>query len=130
MADWSSINNAFTNRLSTNWSTTDVAWDNVPYESTEGQEWVRAVLLPVTTENAAMGTAKKHYGIFWLQVFTPLNSGTGRGYELAEMLDGIFGNSNFDDVVCYASEITRTGDDGNGWYQTDVKVNFWSFERN
>jgi len=129
MAGWEGINNAFTTRLNTNWIETPIAWDNVSYDPVEGNEWIRATLIPSTTQNAALGKAKKHFGIFWLQIFVPLNGGTGRAYELAEMLDAIFSNMSFDEVVCYAADITRTGDDGNGWFQLDVRVNFWSFER-
>jgi hypothetical protein len=130
MANWNEINNSFSGRLNTNWTATDIAWDNVPYSPVEGQEWVRATLIPTLSENAALGLAKRNNGIFVIQIFTPLNEGSGRGYELAEMLDAIFGNTEFDEVVCYASDVVRIGDDDNGWYQTNLKVNFWSHERN
>lgn len=128
MADWNAINNAFSQRLNTNWVTTPIAWDNVPYTPQEGQEWIRAALLPTTTENASLASSKKHFGIYAIQIFTPLNGGSGRGYELADMLSAIFANQQFGDVVCYAPETTRIGDEGNGWYEIVLKINFWSYE--
>ena len=130
MANWSEINNAFTSRLSSNWLETPIAYDNAPYSPIPDQEWIRATLIPAYSQNAELSASTMHYGIFWRQIFVPLNKGTGRAYEIATMLDAIFSNKQFDEVVCYAAETSRTGDDGNGWYQLDLRVNFWSNERN
>ena len=129
MAQWKDINNAFSSRLNTNWAVTPIAWDNVPYSPVANQEWVRALLIPVDTENANLGKSTNRIGMFWLQIFTPLKEGSGRAYELADMLSAIFANQQFSDVVCYAAETTRIGDEGNGWYQVNLKINFWSYER-
>ena len=130
MANWDEINNAFSTKLSAEWVTTDIAWDNVPYEPTDDSEWVRATLIPVTTENASLADSVKHFGIYSIQIFVPLQAGSGRAYELATSLEAMFANTQFSEVVCYTAETTRTGDDGTGWYQLNVNINFWSYERN
>lgn len=129
MPDQEAINNSFSQRMNT-WTETDIAWDNMDYVPTVGTEWIRCTLLPSLTENNELGTSKIHYGIFWIQIFTPENTGTGRAYELAEMLDAIFSNQTFDDIVCYASDVQRTGDEGHGWFQLNLRVNYWSHEVN
>lgn len=129
MPNWTEINNSFTQRMAT-WTETDIAWDNTDYVPTTGVEWIRCTLLPSPTINSNLGTSKIHYGIFWIQIFTPENTGTGRANELAEMLDAMFSNLEFDDIVCYASDVQRTGDEGHGWFQINVRVNYWSHERN
>ena len=130
MANWSEINNSFTSRLNTLWAETPIAFDNVDYTPVVNTEWIRATLIPAYSENAQLAVSTMHYGIFWIQIFVPLSSGTGRAYEIATMLDAIFSNKQFNEVVCYAAETSRAGDDGNGWYRLDFRVNFWSNERN
>jgi hypothetical protein len=130
VANWNDINNAFSAKLSAEWATTDIAWDNAPYEPTSGQEFIRGTMVPVTTENASLADSVKHFGIYTIQVFVPLQAGSGRAYELTSALEAIFTNTEFSEVVCYAADTTRTGDDGNGWYQVNLNVNFWSYERN
>ena len=130
MANWDEINNALSTRLNDNWVTTPIAWDNVPYDPTPNQEWVRAAMIPTVTENAALADATRRQGIYAIQIFTPLNRGSGRAYELADMLSAIFSNQQFSNVVCYAAETTRIGDEGNGWYEVVLQINFWSQERN
>lgn len=129
MANWVEINNSFSQRMAT-WTETPIAWDNTDYIPTKGQEWIRCTLLPSTSENNELGTSKIHYGIFWIQIFVSKLTGTGRAYELANLLDALFSNVQFDDIVCYASDVQRTGDEGHEWFQLNVRVNYWSHERN
>lgn len=129
MANWVEINNSFSQRMAT-WTETPIAWDNMDYIPTKGQEWIRCTLLPSTSENNELGVSKIHYGIFWIQIFIPKLTGTGRAYELANMLDALFSNVQFDNIVCYASDVQRTGDEGHEWFQLNVRVNYWSHERN
>lgn len=129
MANWEGINNSFSQRLSNLWAETPIAWDNAIYNPTTDTSWVRATLVPSYTENNALATSVIHYGIFWVQIFVSLNKGTSEAYRLASMLEPLFSNVEFDEVVCYAAETSRTGDEGNGWYQLNVRANFWSNER-
>lgn len=130
MADWNEINNTFSSRLNTNWIETPIAWDNVPYTPSEGAEWIRGTVIPFPSENTALGKATVNKGLFVIQIFTPLNGGSGRAYELVDMLSAIFANQQFSDIICYAAETQRIGDDENGWYQLNLNINFWSYERN
>ncbi|MCP3665748.1 MAG: hypothetical protein GY696_25175, partial [Gammaproteobacteria bacterium] len=62
MAKTSEIRNAFESRLSANYSTTDIAWDNSTFDQTNSS-WIRAVLIPTRTENAVLGgLSKRYYG--------------------------------------------------------------------
>lgn len=127
MANWNEINNAFSTKLGAEWTETDIAWDNAPYEPIVGQEWIRATLIPVNTENASLSANTKYIGIYLVQIFVPLQGGSGRAYELSNIVELMFANTEFSEVVCYSAETLRTGDDGNGWYQLNVNVNFWSY---
>ena len=130
MATLSQIQHAFEKRLKDNYLSTPIAWDNVSFSPPSSGGWIRPTLLPVATKNASLGLSKRYSGIFWIQVFAPLLSGSKLAYEIAEELEVLFSNKQFDEVVCYASEITRTGNEGKGWFQLNVKVHFWSHEIN
>ena len=129
MANHTEINNSFSARLLANWSETDIAYDNIDYKPITGQEWIRCTNIPSITINSALGDSVIHYGIYWIQVFTPLNIGTGRAYELADMLTALFANQQFDEIVCYTADVQRTGDEGHEWFQLNVRINYWSHER-
>lgn len=129
MANFNTINNAFSKRIIAQWTATPIAWDNAIYNPSEGTEFIRCTNLPSTSINHEIGVSKINYGIYWIQIFIPKNSGTGRAYELADMLDAIFSNTQFDEITCYASDVQRTGDEGHNWFQLNFRINYYSHER-
>ena len=128
MSDWNEINNAFTERLNDNWTETPIAYDNIYYNPTPHTEWVRAYTRPATTINNELGTSVIHFGIFWIEVNCPLSQGSGRAYELCSLLEPLFSNVQFGDIVCYAAQTTRTGEN-KGWYQLELRADFWVHDR-
>ena len=117
---------SFDSRLQDNWSTTEIAFDNDDSYEKGSTPWVRAVLIPSLTTNADLQGLERHYGIYRVSVFVPLNSGTYYAYEYANQIRELFSNTTIDGIVCYASEIRRVGDDGNGWFMLNVLINFWA----
>lgn len=128
MARLSKVRQELETYLNDNYSATEIAWDNVVFNQTN-DAWIRAVLIPTTTENVSLGGLSKRYnGIFWIQIFSRLTLGTKLAYDIAEEIEDLFSNKIFGEVICYASEITRTGNEGKGWFQLNVKTPFWSHE--
>jgi len=112
--------------LSDNWSTTEIAFDNADFD-VPTDAWLRCFLRPVLTENVALGgLAKRDYASFWIQVFIPLNIGSGLAYEYAAILEALFSNIVIDGVNFYAAETHRVGDEGNGWFQLNVRAQCWA----
>lgn len=128
MANWAEINNSFTDRINTFWTHTPVAWDNVDFTPVKNEEWIRCTNLPAPSINNELGKSTINFGIFWIQVFTPRLQGTGRAYELANYLDVLFSNIEFNNIVCYASEVRRSGETAEEWFQLNVRINYWSHE--
>jgi hypothetical protein len=128
MADYDTIRIAFANRLSSGYSTTPIVWDNSHFEQQQSS-WIRATLIPSDVENTTLGTLRKRFnGLFWIQIFVPLKTGTSQAYQIAKEIDLLFANVEFSNIVCYTANTTRSGDTGDGWYQLNVRVNFWSNE--
>lgn len=131
MASIPGILTAFETILRANWDevTYPIAWDNLKFNMPAGA-WIRPVNLPGVTENQGLtNIAVRHHGIYWVQVFVPLNSATALGYTLAKQISDLLSNKTFDEVVCYTSDIKRVGDDGKGWFQIDVRTTYFSSER-
>jgi len=120
------IREACEDHLATNWSDTTIAYDNVKFDIPTSA-WIRCFLRPVSTENSSIGgLSKRNYASFWIQIFTPLNSGTGLAYDYAEKLEVLFSNITLNGIVFYAAETIRVGDEGNGWYQLNVRAECWA----
>lgn len=113
-------------RLQDNWLLTPISFDNDSGYSKGSVPWIRSLLTPVLSENADLNGAMLHYGIYRINVFTPIDSGTNDAYSYGQQLMDLFSNTDFDGITCYASELRRNGDDGNGWYMMTVLVNFWA----
>ena len=125
MINWKTLREAFEQRLRDNYTTTEIAYDNTKF-TPPTTSWIRAVLLPVNTENAALGgLCVRQEGIFWIQIFVPLNSNTDEAYTLAAEVSLIFENVQFSGITCGAPDTVRIGDEGRGWYQVNVKVPFY-----
>lgn len=125
MANWKDLRESFEQRLRTNYSTTEIAWDNTIF-TPPTTSWIRATMIPTNTMNAALGGLCVRYeGIFWIQVFVPLNSNTNEAYTIASEVSTIFENVQFSGITCGAPETERTGDESHGWFQVNVKVPFF-----
>ena len=125
MSSIPSVKQKLDQHLKDNWSITEIAFDNDSYKK-GSDPWIRAVLVPSYSQNADLQRLERHYGIYIISVFVPLKSGTGTAYAYAETIRNLFSNQDIDDIICYAAEIRRIGDDKNGWYMLNVFVNFWT----
>ena len=112
--------------LTANWLNTTIAFDNSDFNVPD-EPWIRCFLRPIITENAALGgLAKRDYASFWIQVFVPLNTGSGLALDYAAELETLFSNIVLNGVTFYAAETQRVGDEGNGWFMMTVNARCWA----
>jgi len=90
------IRKAFETRLKT-WADSqglEVAWENVSYEPTEDQPFIRAFLLPARTRQLFLDqTGRDFRGVFQINLDMPLGTGPGTGEALISSLDAFFTGS-------------------------------------
>jgi hypothetical protein len=126
MGTFQDIRIAIESRFDTNWSATDISWDNVPYTPEANTAFVRLMINEVDTFQASIATVPCHrtIGIIHILIMVPVGTGTqiARGY--ADDVAGIFRNANFDDIQCRSPRIVRVGDIGEH-YQISCLINFW-----
>lgn len=116
-------------QLANNWTSTPIAYDNAPFDPPNNPKspWIRCALHPIYSENAALGgLAKRDYATFWMQVFIPLNTGSGSAYDYAKELEILFSNKTINGLTFYQAETSYVGDEGNGWFQLNVKAQCWA----
>jgi hypothetical protein len=68
-----------------------VAWENVPFQPTEGATYLRAFLLPAATTGPDLAGALRVYrGVYQVSAVTPINAGPGVAEGIAEEIAGLF----------------------------------------
>jgi hypothetical protein len=132
MANLDTLRKALDSHLQDNWNRNTITWDNTTRPLTENSEWIRPTLSLETSDNVTIGGANGHSrvrytGSYIIQVFSPLTKGTGDIYRAVDKLITTFNNQRLkENIFTYACEITRVGDEGNGWYQVNVSIPFTS----
>jgi len=110
-------------RLNTGWTTTPIAWDNIPYVPTPGISWIRCTILPGDVETLEFGrdTTKEYMGIIDIGIFTQKNTGSvvARGY--ADTLSTLFSMVAFGTIDCDPAKVMNLGIDED-WYMMNVSI--------
>jgi hypothetical protein len=90
------IRQAFETRLKT-WADAQglgVAWENMVYTPTEGEEYVHAFLLPARTKSLFLdGSGRNYVGLFQVNLSMPLGGGAGTAEAMVKSLDEAFATS-------------------------------------
>ena len=112
-------------RLSSGWSTTEIAWDNVAFVPVPGTAWIRCTILPGDVDPLEFGrdTLKEHMGIIDIGIFTPKNTGNAIGRGYADTLSTLFNMVEFGTIDCDAASVQNMGSD-NDWYHLVVSIPF------
>lgn len=113
-------------RLSDNWATTPIAFDNVDFKPENGSRWIRLRLLDgdVIRINIGEPGLFRHTGLISIELFGPTGEGskTLRGY--ADTLASLFRDTNFNGITTREASITNVGESG-GWYQINLTVPYY-----
>ena len=82
----------FESYLSSNYSLTDIAYDNTPYTPTKGTPYVYPTLTNSKSTSVIIGTGSKtrYEGKLRFYIYTPLRSGTRESYKIADTLIALF----------------------------------------
>ncbi len=114
-------------RLSANWTSTDIKYENVPYEPTAGTSFISVHTLPGAGSQKSMGatTAMNRWpGIIDIGVFIPLNKGTDAGFDIVDDLIDLFYHYEASGLVCETAYATTLGQ-SDEWYRYSVTVPFY-----
>lgn len=132
-----SVTAAVRQRLNANWTTTPIAWENVPFDpKTPGGifpadgPWIYCEIVFAGSAQASLGSPGsnrfRHVGLIFIHIFVPVNGGTKKAYEYADQLADIFRAQEFSGVLCRSPVIGRgekSDDDGN-WFRVTLSCEF------
>jgi len=82
-------------RMSNNYTTHPVKYENVTFTPPANAPWVALTILDGSGINASIGTTRRvqrHSGIIQFDIYVPENNGTKTGKDIADEIDGIFNN--------------------------------------
>ena len=66
----------------------------------------------------------RHEGVYLINVYVPLQKGSGRAYIIADALVELLENKYISGVFTEAATVNRVGDDGTGYYMVSVLIPF------
>lgn len=121
---------AIESRLSSNWTTTPIKYDNVDYVPTAGQNFVELIIDNSNAAIAGFGSTSLMYrmrGIISINIFTSLNTGTRTARGYADTIATLFRAAHFSGIICGAPNITRIGQ-VEDWFVINVSVTYYRNE--
>lgn len=116
-------------RFITQWADeTPVAYDNDEFDTPSADvEWARFnIQFNVGFQESFGNTGNRKFrraGLIFIQVFTPENTGSFRGTELARRALNIFDGERLGDIW-FVNGVIRSAGNINGWFQTNVSIEF------
>ena len=113
-------------QLNSNWSMTDISWDNVPYKPKSEVPFIRPLIDEVAANQVSMGSSPCHriIGLIHILIMVPVGTGTHTARGYADSLSDIFRNASFGGITCRSPRIARVGDIGEH-FQYSWLVDFW-----
>jgi len=111
--------------MATNWSATDVAYNNVDYVPGNGP-WVRFTVLTGNGETLGLQGSTVYVrdrGLVSLQVFVKDATGTSEAFGIVDSFLALFEHSRFYGILTYTGSVQVIGNN-NGWHQTNVTIPF------
>lgn len=121
---------AIETRLQTQWATTAIAYENVPYNPTEGTSYVELSIIDGPSEQISLGDGlaalHRSYGTISIGVFVPLHTGTVTAKTYADSIALIFRNwvDTTSGVHCRSPSIYKIGEDS-GWWRMNILIPFY-----
>ena len=113
--------------------TTEIAYDNVPFDSSEVDEFVEIRFVVYDSQNMTIGSqlnkAIRHTGALLIYIYTKLNAGSGKAWAYADSVKDIMSNKQVASRLhTLETEIRRNGDGVDGYFSLICSVRYNSDE--
>ena len=106
---------------------------NLVYEnqsqSNNVNEWVRVNILNSDSKQVSLGNDPyfRYNGLLIFQVFTKLNTGSGRSTIICDIISAAFRAQRIGTIKFRSPTLTKVGENG-GWYQVNISIPFFREE--
>ena len=114
------------NRLSDNWATTPIAWENVPFVPPNDEAWISLSIFEDDVRRITIGNPGTHrvMGIITISINIPESTGTKLARDHADSLAPIFRDKQFNGITCREAKLGNGGTK-DGWYTMVLSVPFY-----
>lgn len=101
-------------------------YDNFPDVHPDGVEWVRLQVAFTSAYNIATGQQStwRKWGYIRGRIHVPMESGSERAYQLADLLGNAFQGRDLAGILFFAASLYRRGAEG-GYWIVDLEVPFY-----
>jgi len=108
----------------------ELSGENAAFDPPVESPWVRVSMAQAGMFRACIGDdpSWQSDGIFSVQVFTPLTSGSAVAARIADSAVDVLRTAKLDGIETLDFTIAVTGQD-DGWYQTNVLANYRAFDK-
>lgn len=107
----------------------DIAWPNRAYEPGE-DAWIRPLIRfgrTIEEEKGEDGLSRRE-GLFVVNIYAPLGTGTARVFGLAADVEDIFRRKKVGGVILGETETWELGpDEDTELYRVQVRIRFWTW---
>ena len=118
--------NTIQNHFNTNFKTTIIKWDNVPFENPNDSAWVQFHVLNNLGRQVSTGAPTKRFrrfGIIMAQIYTPEGSGQTIAMSIADEIADIFDGLTVNEIRFWDVSVKEVGT-FEGWYRVNVVADF------
>jgi hypothetical protein len=111
--------------LADRWTMTPICWPNVAFTPPVEGAWIQVAFMPGQAEQITLGSAGENriYGIVHINLFVPLNQGTGEAWNTADSLRALFNRVTVG-AVRFKVPSTRPPMLSESWWQIPITCPF------
>ena len=126
---FAAIQKAIENRLNTQWTTTPVQWENVPFTRPANGAWVRChVLFGDADPGIGTSGSDRQFGNVFVSIFVPVNTYNQTITTYVDSIRSIFNRStSLSGVTFSAMRVVSKGVDSadSSLYSVTIRFPFW-----
>jgi len=118
--------------LDTNWTATDIAWQNIRFDEPVNSAWIKVEIKPGPAEVSSFGVSGKNrqFGNVWINLFYPLDEPLPTLWGYVDLLKETLNRKSFSGGLQFeAPQIMDIGArPKDKWYQVSIRFPFYFFE--
>jgi len=120
--DFTEFRRVIENYIKANYTETAIKYENVDLDTSDLDEFIAVFDKPSFAESTGMGeTSSLTGGNLIIQIFTPLNTGTDRAREIADILATALDGEVISGVALSTPEL-HASPNSTEWYQTVLQI--------
>lgn len=111
-----------------------IAWENTDYEPSPRQSYIAPFIVPAESNLADLNYLQNNMGIFQIDIYVPLDKGTGELFTIADNVSNLFrayktSMSDGSMLRVYAISPPRNSGRDEAWHKASVDINWQCFSQ-